>query len=202
MSPNRPRQPPGDGPGHGRACSVGLGVSWRPPLPFVSETTRRPQLLRRPRAASRRPTAHRDRGRRLAPGRTPEARRPLAAGRRGLRARYQAGCRRRPNRGRLSEPPANPRLEVQAGLESGKTTIMVEFRDRLYPGSFYTLTYDPRADRLTGVYHHLGVHQDFDVVFAPKRQNPQPSERREGQQWIPAKRATGPDNKNSGRVLR
>ena len=43
--------------------------------------------------------------------------------------------------------------------------VMVELRDRLYPGSYYTLTYDPSEDQLSGVYHHLGVHQDFDVVF-------------------------------------
>jgi hypothetical protein len=55
--------------------------------------------------------------------------------------------------------------KAQASLESGKTIVMVELRDRLYPGSYYTLTYDPSADRLSGVYHHLGVHQDFDVVF-------------------------------------
>jgi hypothetical protein len=42
---------------------------------------------------------------------------------------------------------------------------MVELRDRLYPGSYYTLTYDPREDRLSGVYHHLGINQEFDVVF-------------------------------------
>jgi hypothetical protein len=52
-----------------------------------------------------------------------------------------------------------------AASESGKTTVLVELRDRLYPGSYYTLVYDPRDDRLSGVYHHLGVHQVFDVVF-------------------------------------
>ena len=52
-----------------------------------------------------------------------------------------------------------------ATSESGKTTVMVELRDRLYPGSYYTLTYNASNDRLSGVYHHLGVQQDFDVVF-------------------------------------
>ncbi len=42
---------------------------------------------------------------------------------------------------------------------------MVELRDRLYPGSYYMLVYDPSKDQLSGVYHHLGVHQDFDAVF-------------------------------------
>ena len=49
--------------------------------------------------------------------------------------------------------------------EAGRAKVMVELRDRLYPGSFYTLTYNPQDDQLSGVYHHLGVHQDFDVIF-------------------------------------
>lgn len=52
-----------------------------------------------------------------------------------------------------------------AGSESGKTTVMVELRDRLYPGSYYTLTYNASTDCLSGVYHHLGIRQDFDVVL-------------------------------------
>ena len=52
-----------------------------------------------------------------------------------------------------------------ATSESGKTTVMVELRDRLYPGSYYTLTYNASDDRLSGVYHHLGIHQEYEVVF-------------------------------------
>jgi hypothetical protein len=52
-----------------------------------------------------------------------------------------------------------------ATSESGKVKIIIELRDRLYPGSYYTLTYDSGDDRLSGLYHHLGVNQDFDVVF-------------------------------------
>jgi hypothetical protein len=55
--------------------------------------------------------------------------------------------------------------------ESGKTTVMVELNDRLYPGSYYTLTYNASDDRLSGVYHHLGVHQNFDVVFIRMERN-------------------------------
>jgi hypothetical protein len=36
---------------------------------------------------------------------------------------------------------------------------------------YYTLTYESRDDRLSGVYRHLGVHQDFDVVFMRTGQN-------------------------------
>jgi hypothetical protein len=71
--------------------------------------------------------------------------------------------------GQLDAAYLNPKpihvSKAIAATESGKTTVMVELRDRLYPGSFYTLTYNPHDDRLLGVYHHLGVQQDFDVVF-------------------------------------
>ena len=43
--------------------------------------------------------------------------------------------------------------------------IMVELQDRGYPGSFYELTYDAVSDGLSGVYHHLGLNQDFEVAF-------------------------------------
>ena len=43
--------------------------------------------------------------------------------------------------------------------------LLVELRDRLYPGSFYELTYDAGSDGLSGVYHHLGTNEDFDVAF-------------------------------------
>jgi hypothetical protein len=64
--------------------------------------------------------------------------------------------------------------KAQATLESGKTKVMVELRDRLYPGSYYTLTYEPREDRLLGVYHHLGINQEFDVVFTRIDDDPRP----------------------------
>ena len=58
-----------------------------------------------------------------------------------------------------------------ATSESGKVKIMIELRDRLYPGSYYTLTYDSGDDRLSGVYHHLGVNQEYDVVFMRMERN-------------------------------
>jgi hypothetical protein len=33
------------------------------------------------------------------------------------------------------------------------TQVVVELRDVNYPGSTYTLTYDPGTDRLTGTYY-------------------------------------------------
>jgi len=46
-----------------------------------------------------------------------------------------------------------------------RLTLMVEMQDRGYPGSFYELDYDVTHDTLFGTYHHLGLHQDFQVSF-------------------------------------
>jgi hypothetical protein len=43
--------------------------------------------------------------------------------------------------------------------------LFIELRDRNYPGNYYTLTYDSQSNRLIGVYHHLGIGQNFDVFF-------------------------------------
>jgi hypothetical protein len=64
---------------------------------------------------------------------------------------------------------ANPKpihvAQASAHQTAGKTALYLELRDRGYPGSNYELIYDPAHDILTGVYHHLGLHQDFDVNF-------------------------------------
>ncbi len=56
--------------------------------------------------------------------------------------------------------------KAEASSEAGQTQVFVELRDRLYPGSYYTLTYDGGKDQLAGLYHHLGIQQEFDVIFA------------------------------------
>jgi len=55
--------------------------------------------------------------------------------------------------------------KAEAKSEAGQTKVFVELRDRLYPGSYYTLTYDRGKNQLAGVYNHLGIHQQFDVIF-------------------------------------
>jgi hypothetical protein len=71
--------------------------------------------------------------------------------------------------GELDAAYRNPQeihvAKAEASVRGGRPEVLVELRDRNYPGNYYTLTYDPDADRLSGVYHHLGVGQDFDVVF-------------------------------------
>jgi hypothetical protein len=71
--------------------------------------------------------------------------------------------------GKVAATYANPRLinvaKAQATNEGGKLALYVELRDRGYPGSFYTLSYDAGRDQFTGVYHHLGLNQTFEVNF-------------------------------------
>jgi hypothetical protein len=52
-----------------------------------------------------------------------------------------------------------------------KTTlrVFVELRAPNYPGSTYTLTYDPKRDELYGVYFQAVQGQSFDVVFVRAR---------------------------------
>ena len=64
----------------------------------------------------------------------------------------------------LNPQPINV-SKATASSEAGQTKVFVELRDRLYPGSYYTLTYDRGKNQLAGVYHHLGIGQQFDVVF-------------------------------------
>jgi hypothetical protein len=67
----------------------------------------------------------------------------------------------------------NPRpIQVERAAwraESGHLRLDVVLRDRGYPGSNYELTYEPASDTLFGVYHHLGLNQDFEVTFARLR---------------------------------
>ncbi len=119
-----------------------------------------------------------------APGRQTAGQPPAAAaedalpetGRRKLVGRWQRAdadyvleIRQIAADGQIDAAYLNPRpihvSKAQATLESGKIRVMVELRDRLYPGSYYTLTYDASKDQLSGVYHHLGINQEFDVVF-------------------------------------
>jgi hypothetical protein len=63
----------------------------------------------------------------------------------------------------------NPRpinvSRAEAMQEGSTTKVFVELRDINYPGSTYTLTYDPQDDQLQGVYFQAALQQSFDVVF-------------------------------------
>jgi hypothetical protein len=63
----------------------------------------------------------------------------------------------------------NPRpinVSVAKAHWSGSgTKVFIELQDAGYPGSTYTLDYDPGNDALTGSYFQAVVKQEFDVVF-------------------------------------
>jgi lipopolysaccharide export LptBFGC system permease protein LptF len=63
----------------------------------------------------------------------------------------------------------NPRpinvSKAQASKEGGKIKVFVELSDVGYPGSTYTLTYDPKEDVLRGIYYQAAMKQNFDVYF-------------------------------------
>ena len=71
--------------------------------------------------------------------------------------------------GRLTAAYFNPRsINVSRSgwvLEDGNLLVFVELRDQGYPGSTYTLAYQPDTDRLLGVYFQAAAQQQFEVEF-------------------------------------
>ena len=49
--------------------------------------------------------------------------------------------------------------------QSGYLGVFVELRAPNYPGSTYTLAYDPKRDRLVGIYFQAALQQEFQVEF-------------------------------------
>jgi len=52
-----------------------------------------------------------------------------------------------------------------ASRDGNVTKLFVELRDVNYPGSTYTLTYEPSSDQLQGIYYQAVEQQRFEVVF-------------------------------------
>ncbi|MGN6732205.1 MAG: hypothetical protein ACTHMB_09570 [Candidatus Binatia bacterium] len=52
-----------------------------------------------------------------------------------------------------------------ASRDGKVTKVFVELRDVNYPGSTYTLTYEPSSDQLKGIYYLAVEQQRFEVVF-------------------------------------
>ncbi len=71
--------------------------------------------------------------------------------------------------GRLDAAYFNPNpihvAHAEASREGALTKVFVELRDVNYPGSTYTLTYDPATDQLVGDYFQALLREHFDVVF-------------------------------------
>jgi hypothetical protein len=71
--------------------------------------------------------------------------------------------------GKMDAGYYNPRpinvSRAEASEEGTAAKVFIELRDTNYPGSTYTLTYDPQSDQLKGVYFQAALQQSFDVVF-------------------------------------
>jgi len=71
--------------------------------------------------------------------------------------------------GRLTAAYFNPRPIYVARAEwqhkDGYIGAFVELRAPNYPGSTYTLLYDPTRDRLVGIYFQAAMQQQFEVAF-------------------------------------
>ncbi len=75
--------------------------------------------------------------------------------------------------GKIDATYLNPRpihvSKAEAITKGGHVIVVVTLQDQGYPGNMYTLTYDPQADRLEGVYHHRGLGRQFEVEFSRLR---------------------------------
>ena len=72
-------------------------------------------------------------------------------------------------RGTIDAVYLNPRpipvARAEATRDGSTLKVFVELRAPGYPGSTYTLTYDPTRDQLAGIYFQAALQQRFDVVF-------------------------------------
>ena len=55
--------------------------------------------------------------------------------------------------------------KAEAKREGATLHVFVELRAPNYPGSTYTLTYDPQQDQLKGIYFQAVQQQRFNVSF-------------------------------------
>lgn len=75
--------------------------------------------------------------------------------------------------GSVSAAYFNPRpirvSRAEVGRKDGRITLFVELRDVNYPGSTYTLHYDPVSDRLRGTYFQAVQRQTYEIEFVRAR---------------------------------
>ncbi|WP_319585662.1 hypothetical protein [uncultured Desulfobulbus sp.] len=71
--------------------------------------------------------------------------------------------------GSLTATYFNPRpinvSRAEVMRKEGALTLFVELRDVNYPGSTYTLNYDPNTDNLNGNYFQAAIQKTFAVEF-------------------------------------
>jgi hypothetical protein len=71
--------------------------------------------------------------------------------------------------GKMAAAYFNPRpinvSQAEVSRKKEGLEVFVELRDTGYPGSTYTLAYNPRQDMLTGIYFQATIGQTFEVIF-------------------------------------
>ena len=55
--------------------------------------------------------------------------------------------------------------KAMATRDGTSTRVFIELRGTNYPGSTYTLAYNPTTDQLQGIYFQAAMNQQFDVFF-------------------------------------
>lgn len=82
---------------------------------------------------------------------------------------YVIEIRRVASDGNVEAGYTNPRpinvSQAHASLFKGYVKVEIELQDVGYPGSTYTLLYDPERDALMGLYYQAVQKQTYDVVF-------------------------------------
>jgi hypothetical protein len=54
---------------------------------------------------------------------------------------------------------------AEASLDGATVKVFIELRAENYPGSTYTLVYDPKNDQLNGVYYQAMQQQSYEIAF-------------------------------------
>jgi uncharacterized protein (DUF2147 family) len=71
--------------------------------------------------------------------------------------------------GKLDAAYFNPQpinvSKAMATRDATSTRVFIELRGPNYPGSTYTLVYDPATDQLQGIYFQAAMQQQFEVIF-------------------------------------
>jgi hypothetical protein len=73
------------------------------------------------------------------------------------------------SRGKIAAAYFNPKsiniANAEASRDGSTLKVFVELRAPNYPGSTYTLAYDPEHDQLRGIYFQALQQQSFEVYF-------------------------------------
>ena len=74
------------------------------------------------------------------------------------RCQWCAGCN-------YFNPKSIRVAKAEVSRDDGEMKVFIELRDVNYPGSIYSLTYDPAGDQLKGIYYQAVEKQRFEVAF-------------------------------------